>query len=227
MGLVRISAALERDVTQEVDCFASKIYEQTIKPLLGEYMELTVSDDAKVLELERHLWKENAHLLDTLPKEFIGFAQPLRLSVKINDKYDVTLNVSGKSSGKFRMPWHVNSYGSHGERYVASRPVQWVEEFKRQYLVYAGANEAHNAKFELIKRQIITFLKSSKSLNDALKKYPELRMHIPEEYLTQHDEVVVRVPREKRVADEKAEALAPLDTDALTSIGVLKQLIKT
>ena len=79
----------------------------------------------------------------------------------------------------------------------------------------------HEEKFEKVKSQVVEFLRGSASLNEALKKYPDIALHVPQKYL---DRIEMKATAPSK--DTKAKPEVEIDRDLITSMGVLGHLQK-
>jgi hypothetical protein len=101
-------------------------------------------------------------------------------------------------------------------------------EYLKSNLHLAGAEEAVAAvevemkiaeiqnKWEGVKTQIREFLEKCRTLNEAVKLYPGLRMYVPKEYLDRVDKKVERA--------EKVAKLHGIDTEGLTAAAIAAKL---
>jgi hypothetical protein len=71
-------------------------------------------------------------------------------------------------------------------------------------------------KWEGVKTQIREFLDKCRTLNEAVKLYPGLRMYVPKEYLDRVDKKVERA--------EKVAKLHGIDTEGLTAAAIAAKL---
>jgi len=76
-------------------------------------------------------------------------------------------------------------------------------------------------RWKLVESQVKSFLTNCKSLNEALKLYPDLAMYIPEEYIARVNEKKDATPKE---ASRAAEVLKSIDTDALRAAAVISRM---
>lgn len=69
-----------------------------------------------------------------------------------------------------------------------------------------------NMRWQRISEQVTSFIRSSKSLNEAVKLWPDVRLYIPPQYLTRLDTKVA-----KSTTSRAAEVLKQIDTDSATA----------
>ena len=77
------------------------------------------------------------------------------------------------------------------------------------------------ARWDKVDKEIMGFLNKCKSVNEALKLWPQVEMYIPEEYIRRVNE---KQERNKGGASEAAEALKSLDVDHLTTAAVISRM---
>jgi hypothetical protein len=228
MALVRISQQLLSDVTVGIETFAQTIKQKTIDPLLGVSANTVVGGELAEY-LETYCWREAPQLKDQMPSRWCGKADYINLDLydqqgrSLVDGY-ITVYAEGKRN--FKLPPGMNSYGSHRMTIKTHEHTacQWVTSYATNRKAYMEALDAHNTKFRALREQVIGFLNGSKSLNDALKKFPDIGLYVPKEYIERVEVKVERAPREVREAQEKQDATATIDTNLLTTMGVLRSL---
>jgi hypothetical protein len=214
MSLVRISKQLLKDVESTISSIKQKDYAANVG-VLNPKEDAALS--AKLFEEgERLIWGEHMHYKTTLPKAWLSHID--RMDVSVVDAKGYRIGDEIQISKKVTLPPnHPHSYG-----YVEVKvPVgRLPPEFVAQYEAFKAAKEAFDAKYDTIQAQVLGFLKSCKSLNDALKKYPDIALYVPEKYLSVVNEVRERGEREKKDAAPAVQ----LDRDMLSATGVLGKL---
>lgn len=110
-------------------------------------------------------------------------------------------------------PEIVVEYESVDQAPVAMQPV----------LQYAVIRDGITNKWNDIREKVLNFVESCKSLNEALKLWPELRMYIPQEYLDRVDRKVTRNKSED-TPSKALEALAGLDTQEIQAAAVVARM---
>ena len=228
MALVRISRDLLTAVKDTIKEFADQIRQDTVdktNPSLAakEYVGGDIFDYC-----DKKAWGEHYDLKGRL----VGTRfckQVSRYDLSIRDqqgKHRIEIQVR-PSEGKVNIPSWMGSWDycdlSTSESDVSSLP--WVSKFFADKEEYDILLAAHNTKFANIRDQVIGFLNASKSLNDAIKKYPDIKLWIPKRYIDDVERVVDRKPREQRVREEMAEAVVDLDTSLLASMGVMRAIV--
>ncbi len=78
-----------------------------------------------------------------------------------------------------------------------------------------------NQRWNKVDEQIVSFFKKCKSVNEALKLWPQIDMYIPSQYISRVNE---KKERSSGGPSEAAEALKALDTDHLTTAAVISRM---
>ena len=76
-------------------------------------------------------------------------------------------------------------------------------------------------RWEGIQKQVRDFLKNCKSLNEALKLWPDLEHYIPKEYV---ERVLEKRARSTPAASKAAEILGQIDTQAVVASAVIARM---
>lgn len=109
-------------------------------------------------------------------------------------------------------------YGGYGPaRVLGTLDTSLVQE----YLDNVIERNEIKAKWDKVAEDINRFLQRCKSLNEALKLWPQVAAYIPQDYLAKIDE-----KREKKQSKSNAaEALKSLDTEGLTAAAVTARIL--
>lgn len=209
MALVRISKALLDAVEVKLNVLVAKAYEVSVAPK-NPKMDAACRD-AMYAAAEVQVWSKASHLKDLMPEEWCVTAN--RVDVRVEE-------VSGEEfqiSKKLVCPPGTSTYGYID---VKLRMKQLPTEFAALFAAFSAAKGEHITKYAKVRMQVMAFLKASKSLNDALKRFPDLALYIPQPYL---DSVNAKVERSAAIAKEQAVE-AVIDRDLLVSTGVVGKL---
>jgi hypothetical protein len=76
-------------------------------------------------------------------------------------------------------------------------------------------------RWDKVDKQILDFLGKCKSVNEALKLWPQIEAYLPDEYVERAQEKKHRNPS---APSQAAEALKALDTDHLTTAAVISRM---
>lgn len=227
MALVRISRELLHEVCNGINNFSSKVYNNTVKPL---YPQQAVGEfkGGEIYEFcLRKAWGEHYDLFDMLKgTKFVRETDRFDLRVTdptTNDTFEVKVF---PDQGKIAVPNWMGAYGYADVKAPASElhMLTWAPKFFADRASFSQAKADHDLKFSTIWDQVRGFLSSSKSLNDAIKKYPDIKLWIPQHYLDKVEEKVERAPRAVREQQEAEAAVATIDHTLLASMGVLKSI---
>lgn len=115
------------------------------------------------------------------------------------------------------MPPDTNGYMSN-YRKLTQEEAQAPE--LAEYFAATIASHEIKERWNKIRLQVLNFLDECKSLNEALKLWPQVNMYVPKEYLDRVAEKVEAKPKESRAAD----ALKSLDTNLAVSSAVIARM---
>ena len=207
MALVRISKELIADVKlkiKKVDASASRLLVEPLSP----HNNPAVLDALHEAGLTK-LWGAHRALMDTLPDGWIPTIPRMDIRVDNGDEIRIERDTPIPPN-TIRMSYVDIALNSK------DLPKHVTESLAKHH----QALDAHVSKFEAIEKQLLSFLKNSKSLNAALVQYPDLALYIPSTTLERVNEVTER----KAKAVKEAPAEIALDRDLVTSTGVLGAL---
>jgi hypothetical protein len=175
-------------------------------------------DDPRIIE---KYWSENAHLRDIVPAKWCSEVSSLTLRTEYampdapedTARLDVSVGIVG---GSFRVPPRSDTYGA----FIVVPPdaVEVVEHVR-----HAQEQRVINNKWKKVTEDVMSFLDSCKSLNEALKLWPDLRVYIPDDYINKAEEKTVKA----KAAESKAmEILKQIDTDHAISSAVMVRILE-
>ena len=90
----------------------------------------------------------------------------------------------------------------------------------KKYFDLSVREEAFEAGWQKIANDVRNFLNSNKSLNAAIKAWPELRAYIPSDYLERVD----KKPERKAQQEKAAQTLAEIDREGAVAAATLVTL---
>lgn len=165
----------------------------------------------------RPLWGDHLHLKDQLPERWKPKSKDLRLHFKItvNGK-EMRCSKTLHSTFSVQLPPGTSAYWVDITVSDCSSPVM------QALIANAQMEEEIRGRWKVVLSDIVSFFRSSKSVNEALKLWPQIEMYIPKEYMD-------RVNTKRTVDKEPSQAakvLEKLDTDALTSAAVIARMSK-
>lgn len=164
------------------------------------------------------LWGEHAHLQPQMPSSWLD-----KLPFDYNDKAhlslqskvgDLTLSISVQLNGRREIT--VPPKGGSNRHYVALDICPEIQEFFNK----SFEEIEFNRKWFGIRQDVTKFLEANKSLNAALKAWPELRAFIPEQYLKR----VEQKPERKSQQEKVASTLAEIDKDSAVAAAAIAAL---
>lgn len=165
--------------------------------------------------VERCLWREHYHLRNQMPQRWMVSLH--RCSLHINK-----LRVDWEGTQIFGPPNSSSFPDVHlTPEVIALLPEPWqqkVEELLEQVVM---VNKIHE-KYRVLKAQVKSYLESRKSLNEAVKLYPDLKIFLSDEIKAKLDKKYNRNTSE--VQQEAESAVAALDLGALTAAAVANAL---
>lgn len=214
MAYVAISERLRSDVRNRI-----YVKQQAELGLLAKPVTPVLQhDDPRILD---KFWGEHLHLRDLIPVEWCRNVDSLRLMVtyertpgdpnSMSDMYvDPTIN------GKITAP-------PRAETYYPKLEVPADDPLVADHVRFACEQYAVTNKWNKVATDVMSFLVSCKSLNEALKLWPDLRIYIPQEYLDKAEEKVVK----QKAAESRAmEVLKQIDTDHAVSSAVMVRILE-
>lgn len=206
MAYVAISGALIEDVSTKIKSMRS--LEVKAIPEVSRYMKLSALPE----DLVQRMWGEHYHLRDVIPNEWKRQRNDLQLRVNYlsaegNEQHiEVNLNFP---NGNIDCPPNAGGY---------YHTIIVEEDFHlvAPYVAYAKQIHEIDERWDKVKDQIFKFLKGCKSLNEALKLWPDVRIYVPQQYLERVERKV-----ERATADSSAlDILKSIDTDGAVAAAV-------
>lgn len=164
------------------------------------------------------LWGEHEHLLKLMPSEWCEKLSTDKFEVRLQSKAPGTENwtrvdVIITGNKEIVAPPGFNRYR------VNTVPRDICPEI-RGYFDLAIKEQDFNTKWQKIKSDVRVFLESNKSLNAAIKAWPELRTYIPPQYLNRVD----AKPERKAQQEKAAQALAEIDREGAVTAATIVTL---
>lgn len=217
MAYVAISKELQSDVEAKIRNMHHAEKAQIPEPA----QELVIQhDDPMALEF---IWGNHLHLKDAIPDEWCTMTETIRLKSEAKA-------IAGRSASvefilranrtKFRTPQ--TSVSTYSGLVIGNLPT--THPLIVDLWLYAEAVSTVHERWKKIRIDVMAFLTSAKSLNEALKLWPALSLYIPERYLNK-----VAEKKEKASATPSAAAamLASIDTGGITAAAVSARMSTT
>lgn len=185
---------------------------------VGRPIELDTSEF-----LTKAMWGNYLHLKDQLPQEWLS----------INSGPNMTIIMPADEDGK-----QVKHMIQFRNQKVPNRPnndrwsepkIECTKAFLDANVDMTGVlnilayidrmdlNEEIKAKWRKVEQDVLLFLGKCKSLNEALKLWPGVKLYIPSEYIRRVEHKVERKVREKEIKESIA-------TDELTAAAIAARL---
>lgn len=206
---------ISKDFLERVGSKITKMQQAETKSI-GEVPTVSITDrEPWVLQA---LWGEHIHLFKQMPEKWINKVEEVRMKVEINnpdltDKQDKYFNFRVKAPSHTYAPpkfdWYAEVEVSANCPQIATI-VEYATKFKEIQVRWAK-----------VRVQVISFLHSCKSANEAVKLWPDVKM-----YFDQHDieRLETKTIRSGTAESEAAKKLAELDTTSLTSAAVIARM---
>jgi hypothetical protein len=201
MAYVAISGEL-------IERVKSKTQEMSKKELktIGDCPNTGFSADAKFIE--DITWKENVHLKSILPDEF---TQQLR-------ELSVLFKLDGKQQRTDLQFLNIGNFPPKMVTYIPFEPDWDAPELSTLREWFITKTEIQH-RWKETEEKIVNFLRSCKSLNEAVKLWPDVALYVMESDIER-----MGVKREKVKESKALEALKELDTDSLVSNVVIARM---
>lgn len=207
MAYVGISKSLLADVANAINKRRNAEQQASVFNLPDHIMLSQVTE-----EHHRMLWGEHYHLKDQIPTEWKNSTR--RIDLQAKDSHDVTFSVQLRFPEDVYVPPNVSSWGAHIE-VPADHPL--IKDYAEQ----SSAISEIVKRWEDVKTKVNEFLSNCKSLNEAVKLWPEIKYYIPTAYLERLEE-----QKPKSVANESKaqQILKTIDTDSVVAAAVASRM---
>lgn len=221
---VRISHELQSAVRSQINTLKLKDIQLQLGSSEHEKLFCISGSSPDLLSL---VWGKHLHLKSQMPSEWLrDLCKDYRPHIWLTVKWDQITDenkpsepkwrkfqVFVKDGGSFIVPPRVTSGSDFSARKEdLTGDLKRIDDLNDQY-------EELCTKWRKISEDVLTYLRSAKSLNAALKNWAELKAFIPQEYLDR-----VAAKPERTAERKKAEqALASIDRNlAVTSATMVK-----
>lgn len=202
MTIVRISKELMAKVDDQIrlmDRRQAEAGHEKKNPVNNPAIVSALVEDA-----ERQWFCLNPALRTTVPREWLVPFERIDFAVALG-KRTTTFSVSGQ----YLAPYSANmSYNSVD---VAVDSENLPTEISAALLDHCLEADAHKRRFIEVKQQVREFLENAKSLNDAVKRFPNIALYVPKEFIDKMNT--------KKAETEKATKHVTVDTSLLSTIG--------
>jgi hypothetical protein len=213
MSLVRITNDLIDEVAAKVSDTSASVFKTSIAP--NDPMRVAANVDTLFGVADRQIWAPYATLRSQLPGHW--FVRVPRVDVHVI--HDGLKLREIQLDRELLAPPDTQSYGFLDIN-IPSRDVP-AELFDALQAYFVSCDD-HAEKFKSVSEQLRKFLRSHKSLNAALKAYPDLALYVPPAYI----ERVNRKDQRPGAVAREEEVQPAIDRDMITSLGVVGALHK-
>jgi hypothetical protein len=172
--------------------------------------------------LKDRVWEGHAHLIEVLPAKWLHNPESIDFYFYANLGGDGReKHIATKRMSKFdKFPLPPIYRGSNYPTVNISLGDNIPELFK-ETLEFAAKKREIEVRWSKVTDNVGKFLRNCKSLNEALKLWPDLRIYIPQYYL----ERVNKKPERKEKQESNAAAvLAEIDTDEIQASAVIARM---
>ena len=211
MAYVSISSDLRSAVRSNIHAMREMEREGIKKP--ASICDQTVSGTDPAME--QLVWGIHYPLKAMMPKEWLKETESVNLRTKIIFANGASMKASVRVNFNPRMvtPPNTDRYG-HDIDLPDNHPL--VPELVAYY------TEMHSIeqRWSAVGTQIMDFLGACKSLNEAIKLWPDVRIYVPKGFLERVERKV-----ERAVNTGGAEAIKKVDTDAAVSAAAIARMM--
>lgn len=184
----------------------------------GRAIELDTSEF-----LTKAMWGEQLHLKDQIPYDWLSLNPGPTLVVTMpadeaGNKVDHTIHFRNQKVLNRPHPdrWSEPKIRCTKAFLDANVDMEGVQTIM-QYIERIQLNHEIRAKWSKVEADVMLFLGKCKSLNEALKLWPGVKLYIPAEYIRRVELKVERKVREKEIVESVA-------TDELTAAAIAARL---
>lgn len=183
---------------------------KTSNPIKSE-----TSDPRMVDIVQRKHWGEHLPLRDTVPAAWLQTKDEAVINFSgFPGNYHVT--VKTKQPMKFQPRtevYHAPKIRAHADDIGDAELVKQISEF-------CVLRKAVSDRWEAVVNQVVTYLRTCKSLNEAVKHYPDIRLFCPPDIISRLDKKVEKAERSTAAASQ----VATMDTSLISASAVAASL---
>ena len=215
MAYVAISQQLREDVSRTIRAKMNVEQSMLTKPS----NPILQPDDPRLIQ---KFWGEHAKLRELIPQSWCVKIDNLQLSATYEEfpgdsASTRTLNVSASIMGGYHYA------PPKAETYYPKLHVTCDDPDVIEHIEYEKAFRAITLKWNKISTDVNQFLLNAKSLNEALKLWPDLRIYIPQNYI---DRLGVKHEKQAKAESRAMEILKQIDTDAAVASAVTLRIMQ-
>lgn len=205
MAYVAISTQLMNEVSSKINRM-KEADDNLIQKPIDEITYQTLPND-----LEQLLWGSHYHLKDVIPDDWKVYNKDFRANTRfVHDGGELKSMVAIKTAVGTAAPPKASSYTTHFD-VPADHPI--IAEVVQRDIAYYE----NRKKWKAISSQIRDFLNNCKSLNEAVKLWPDVRIYIPNSYM---ERMLAKSERTAEKISKASEFLKQIDTDNAVAAAV-------
>jgi hypothetical protein len=175
----------------------------------------------------KQVWGEHLHLKAVVPKSWLAENKRLNLQFRILDDAESTLyhfNHVVTLPEPITIPPVYRTYYSDSRAelkvvFYMNDPAM-PENIRTKIKMVAQVQEI-KTRWEKVRTNVVSFLDQCKSLNEAIKLWPDLRVYIPSSYLEKLDR---KAERKAGKESNAAEMLKTIDVNEVQAAAVIARL---
>jgi hypothetical protein len=207
MAYVAISGELKQSVKEQIKHLQRKD-SGSIPDVPDNVVLDTIPED-----LKDKVWGEHRHLEAMMPKDWKVYREELCLKIKYalddNIARETTFDIKCNRDKPFACPPNTRPYSFSVE-------VDEHHPLVAEFLVYRKKVAEVDARWDKVKVDVMKFLENCKSLNEAIKLWPDIRIYIPKQYIER-----IEKKAERAVSNTSAlDILKGIDTDGAVAAAI-------
>lgn len=206
MAYVAISSELKQNVKEQIKELQRK--DAGAIPAVPSSVTLnTIPED-----LKDKVWGEHRHLEAVMPKEWMV----MRDDVTLKAKYVLEDSIVREASFEVNFKDTLLSCPPNTRPYSFAIAVDEYYPLVAEYVVYRKKIVEVDVRWEKVRTDVMKFLENCKSLNEALKLWPDIRIYIPKQYI----ERVEKKAERSTPTNSALDILKGIDTDGAVAAAV-------
>ena len=221
MAYVRRTQTLVDDVSHTVNSMMHAELEK-----LKKDNDVSIGTDLHrdIAELySKESWKLAPDIKDKMPEEWCKYTDSVEIKFVNGDDYNnIRTQISFPDNDKLKLPPTYNKFHDRLELEESSCTALVKEWLVKQHTLDSQRSKTRDM-FNGIAEQLTKFLNRHASLNTAIKEMPELKLYVPEEYISRLEEK--STPRTKTQTQSLVEDL-DRDVDNITRLAVAHRMTK-
>lgn len=169
--------------------------------------------------------KDYVHLLNEIPKDWLAQSKDAHIEITDTTDLDVKSSCSVRFTGltnAYQRP--KDSYYAHSRSIIEYRDLLAMDDaLEGKDILLAAWEEnkvvqAIHTKWDQIEKDILNFFSKCKTVNEAVKLYPGVRLYIHPEDIERLDRKVERFSARKKIVEDMA-------TDEITAAAIAAKLM--